>query len=255
MQTREHETIDVLGVPFARMTPEAAVEEAERLYERPEPAWIAVENAHAVNLATADPSHREVLRRADVVLNDGKGLLLAARLLGTRFPTDLNGNYFTPLLLDRAAARGWPTFLLGAAPGVVDRAAEQLGRRHPGLRIVGTRHGFIAPGEHERVAAEIRDAGTGLLLVGMGMPLQEQWLDRHLDATGARLASTVGAFYDFQVGAVRRAPQWMNRIGIEWLFRLATEPRRLWKRYLLGNPLFLYRIAQQRLGRSSAGRT
>ena len=245
--TLSRPTLEVLGVPFAQLTPSQAVTEAERLYEGSDPAWIAVENAHAVNLAEADPSHKEVLRRADLVLNDGKGMLLAGRVLDSPFPADLHGNYFTPLLLDCAASKGWSAFLLGAAPGVVDRAADILSIRHPGLKIVGTHHGFIPEGGHEEVAAQVREIGADLLLVGMGMPRQEQWLDEHLEATGVRLASTVGAFFDFQVGELPRAPHWVNRFGLEWLFRLVTEPRRLWKRYLLGNPLFVYRIVRQRL--------
>ena len=246
--TLSRPTLEVLGVPFAQLSPEEAIAEAERLFEDPDPKWIAVENVHAVNLATGDPAHRDVLRRADLVLNDGKGTLLAGRLLGKPFPADLNGNYFTPLLLDCAASRGWSTFLLGAAPGIVERAADLLSARHPGLKIVGTHNGFIPDDGHEEVAAQIREAGTELLLVGMGMPRQEQWVDRYVEATGVRLASTVGAFYDFQVGEVPRAPQWMNRLGLEWLFRLVTEPRRLWKRYLIGNPLFVFRVLRQRLG-------
>ena len=247
MSTPTRPTLAVLGVPFAQLTAAQAIAEAVRLFEDPDPAWIAVENAHAVNLATGDPDHREVLRRADLVLNDGKGMLLAGRLLGHRFPIDLNGNYFTPLLLDCAASKGWATFLLGASPGVVDRAADLLTARHPGLKIVGTQHGFIPPDGHDEIAERIREVGAELLLVGMGMPRQEQWVDRYLEATGARLASTVGAFYDFQVGEVPRAPQWMNRLGLEWLFRLVTEPKRLWKRYLIGNPLFVLRVLRQRL--------
>lgn len=247
--TAPFETIEILGVPFARLDAEAAVDAAESLYERDDPAWIAVENAHALNLASADPDHRRILRRADMVLNDGKGTLLAARLLGTRLPVDLNGNFFTPLLLQRAAERGWPVFFLGAAPGVAARAATKLTSEDPRLRIVGTHDGFIAPGEDETVAKEIRAAGAELLLVGMGMPRQEQWLDRYVDATGVRLASTVGAFFDFQVGVVPRAPAWMNRLGLEWIYRLYKEPRRLWRRYVIGNPLFVGRVLRQRLGR------
>ncbi len=248
MRAGERVTIEVLGVPFNRLSPSQAVDAAEELFEREEPAWIAVENAHAVNLAQADPSHLALLRRADLVLNDGKGVMLGARLLGASFPADLNGNFFTPLLLDRAAERGWRTFLLGAAPGVAERAAELLVRRHPGLVIAGTRHGFIAPDAHAEVCAEIRGARTELLLVGLGMPMQERWTCEHLHATGARLATTVGAFYDFQTGTVPRAPAWLNRVGLEWVQRLALEPRRLWRRYVVGNPLFIARVLAQRFG-------
>jgi exopolysaccharide biosynthesis WecB/TagA/CpsF family protein len=240
-----HRRLEVLGVPFTPLTRRAAVDAAEELYERESPAWIAVENAHAMNLASSDPSHRDVLRRADMVLNDGKGMLLAARLLGDRFPEDLHGNTFTPALLERAADRGWPVFFMGAAPGVAEQAAEKLTAANPKLNIVGTHDGFIK-GKEEAVLQSIRDAETGLLFVGMGMPLQEQWLDQNLAKTGARLASTVGAFYDFEAGVVPRAPSWMNKLGVEWVYRMLKEPKRLWRRYIIGNPLFVYRILRQR---------
>jgi exopolysaccharide biosynthesis WecB/TagA/CpsF family protein len=241
------ETVEILGVPFARLDALEAVDAAESLYESADPAWIAVENAHALNIAASDPKHLAVLRRADMVLNDGKGTLLAARLLGSSFPEDLNGNFFTPLLLRRAAERGWSVFFLGAGPGVAEQAATRLTSNEPRLNIVGTRDGFIQPGEDEAVIKEISESGADLLLIGMGMPRQEQWLDNHVSATGVRLASTVGAFFDFQAGVVPRAPGWMNRLGLEWLYRLYKEPRRLWRRYLIGNPLFVWRVLAQRL--------
>lgn len=244
-------TVDVLGVPFARLTPEETVVEVERLYERDEPAWIAIENAHALNLASTDPAHREVLRRADLVLNDGKGVMLGAWLLGESFPADLNGNFTSPLLLATAEDRGWSVFLLGAAPGVIERAAERLEEKYPNLTIAGVHHGFIRGREGE-VAAQIRASGAGLLMVGMGMPLQEHWLDRHLRDTGVRLASTAGAFFDFQAGEISRAPVWMNRVGLEWVHRLAMEPRRMWRRYLMGNPVFIGRVLKQRWKRKES---
>lgn len=245
-------TIDILGVPFARLSPEEAVTEVEYLYDREEPTWIAIENAHALNLACADTGHRDVLRRADLVLNDGKGVMLGARLLGVSFPADLNGNFTSPLLLATAEERGWPVFFLGAAPGVIERAAERLRQKYPKLSVAGLHHGFIPPGEEQDVVAQIRASGAGLLMVGMGMPLQEQWIDRHLPDTGVRLASTAGAFFDFQAGTIARAPHWMNRVGLEWVHRLAMEPRRMWRRYLVGNPLFIARVLRQRWGRGDS---
>jgi exopolysaccharide biosynthesis WecB/TagA/CpsF family protein len=239
--------IEILGVRYARLSPAAALDHAEMLYERDEPAWLAVENVHGLNIAWADPSFRAVLERADLVLNDGKGVMLAALLGGRRFPADLNGNYLTPLLLERAAARGWPVYFLGADPGVAEAAAAALRRRYPALEVAGCRHGFIATGEEDDVVAVVRHSGAGLLLVGMGNPLQERWLDRNMARTGARLGIGVGAFFDFQAGVVPRAPRWMNRTGIEWVHRLGQEPGRLWRRYLVGNPLFLGRVVAARL--------
>jgi exopolysaccharide biosynthesis WecB/TagA/CpsF family protein len=241
-------TISVLGVPLVRLSPRAALAEAERLYDEPEPAYIAHANVHTLNLAGADLSYRRALEGAAMVLNDGKGVMLAARLKGDRFPADLNGNFFTPLLLELAAERDWPVFFLGAKPGVAERALEVITRRLPHLRAVGVRDGYFAPGD-DSVAGRVRALQTGLCLVGLGNPAQELWMQANLAATGARLAVGVGAFFDFQAGQVPRAPEWMNRAGIEWIHRLAKEPRRMWRRYLLGNPAFLARVMAEELAR------
>ncbi|MFN2490525.1 MAG: WecB/TagA/CpsF family glycosyltransferase [Actinomycetota bacterium] len=239
-------TIELLGVRFARLEAPAVLDEIERLYERDEPALVFHANAHTLNLATEDLSYRAVLRRADMVLNDGKGVLLGARLKGSSLPADLNGNYVGPLLLERAARRGWPVFLLGARPGVARRAADELVRRRPGLRVAGTRDGYFTAAEESHVVSQIRASGAGLLLAGLGNPRQERWLERCLEGTGARLGVGVGAFIDFQAGEIARAPAWMNRAGLEWVHRLGLDPRRMWRRYLLGNPLFLARALGDR---------
>ena len=237
-------TIEILRVPIARLTPAEAVAEVERLHDRDEPAFVAHTNAHTVNLAYDDPEFLGVLRRADLVLNDGKGVMLAARIHGKRFPRDLNGNFFSPLVLQKAAEKGWPVFFLGAGPGVAERAAEMLERQMPGLKIAGTHDGYFKTDE-DAIAA-IKDSGAELVFVGMGNPLQEKWIDRCLDRTGARVAIGVGAFFDFITGEVPRAPAWMNRYGLEWVHRLAQEPKRMWRRYILGNPKFIWRNLKQR---------
>ena len=247
----ESAKIDVLGVRFTAATRAGAVAEAERLFESETPGWIAVENVHALNLAHDDPEHRAALDRADMVLNDGRGVMLGARILGDRFPEDLHGNVFTPLLIERAAQKGWPIFFLGAAPGVADEAARVLTNRYPGLQIAGTHDGYFKREEEPEVCEKIRASGAKVLMVGMGMPIQEQFLDRNLEVTGVQLASTVGAFFDFQTGKVPRAPEWVQRFGIEWVYRLLKEPKRLWRRYLLGNPLFVFRVIKQRLSKSA----
>lgn len=237
-------TVEILRVPIALRTPEQALREVEALFTREEPAFVAHTNAHTLNLAYEDAGFAGVLRRADLVLNDGKGVMIAARMLGKRFTHDLNGNFFTPLLLERCARNGWSVFFLGAGPGVAERAAGLLKERFPALKIAGTHDGFFAT---DREAVEIVSAtGAEVLLVGMGNPLQERWLDDNLGRTGARIGVGVGAFFDFITGEVPRAPGWMNRWGLEWLHRLFQEPKRMWRRYVLGNPKFLWRTLRQR---------
>ncbi len=248
------ETVEVLGVPVARLTAAAARAEIVRLYERDRPALVAYANAHTLNLASSDSGYREVLRSADIVLNDGAGLAIAGRIFRRPFPENLNGSDFNPAILEEAAARRWPVYFLGAKPGVAEEAARRLSSRIPGLRVVGTRDGYFAPSESDAVVEKIAATGAGLLMVAMGNPLQEMWLNRHVEATGARLGVGVGAFLDFTAGVVPRAPAWMNRLWLEWLYRLAQEPRRMWRRYVLGNPLFLARVLRARLKRANATR-
>lgn len=239
----------ILGVAIARLDRAEALRKIVELYEQQAPAHLAYANAHTLNLAVSDPGYKAALERADLILNDGSGVALAARLYGTRFPENLNGTDFNPLIVEAAAERGWPVYFLGGRPGVAERAAEVLRARHLSLQVAGTRDGFFT--DASPIVAAIRESGAGLLLVAMGNPLQELFIDRHLDATGARLAVGVGAFFDFAAGIVPRSPAWMNRAGIEWVYRLAQEPRRMWKRYILGNPLFLMRVVKERLGRRS----
>ena len=239
-------SIEISGVPVARVTPRRALDAIEDLAQTAPPVMVAHVNVHTLNLAFADDPYKELLRSADLVLNDGKGVMLGARLLRTPFPADLNGNFFTPLLLELAAGRGWPAYFIGARPGVAERAAEIVAARIPGLIVAGARDGYFAADEEEDVAGAIGASGAKVVLVGLGNPRQERWLARWLGSTGALVGSGVGAFFDFQTGEVARAPEWMNRMGLEWVHRLAKEPGRMWHRYLVGNPRFLWRVARER---------
>ena len=242
------ETIEILGIPVAAGTTIEALAEIERLYEASAPALIAYVNAHTLNLAYKDDAYRRVLEGAGLVLNDGTGVAIAARLNGQRFPANLNGSDFNPAIVELAAQHGWPVFFLGARPGVADRAVELLKARLPILQVAGSRDGFFT--DEDEVVAQIKASGAELLMVAMGNPAQEMFLARRLSETGAKLGVGVGAFFDFTAGVVPRAPAWMNKAGIEWLWRLAQEPRRMWRRYVVGNPVFLGRVLKERRRRS-----
>jgi N-acetylglucosaminyldiphosphoundecaprenol N-acetyl-beta-D-mannosaminyltransferase len=148
--------------------------------------------------------------------------------------------------------RGDSLFFLGARPGVAKKAAETLKAKYPGLRIVGYSDGYFdkTPGSiaNETVLRDINRCKPNILILGFGMPVQEKWLMENWDRVDANIALTGGAVFDYVSGELRRAPQWMTTHNLEWLGRLIIEPKRLWKRYLIGNPLFLWRIVKQRLG-------
>jgi exopolysaccharide biosynthesis WecB/TagA/CpsF family protein len=238
-------SVAILGIGIATLTRGEALKRVETLVEAADPALLAFANAHTLNVAAENARFRAVLAAASLVLNDGIGVQLAARLRGTPFPENLNGTDFVPQLLRLAAARRWRVFFLGGRPGVAAAAAAAVTQATPGLEICGTRDGFFEASESSAVAEQIRASRCDIVLAGMGNPRQELWLDEWLAATGARLGVGVGAFFDFGAGAVRRAPRWMNHAGLEWLFRLAQEPRRLARRYVVGIPVFLVRAVRE----------
>jgi exopolysaccharide biosynthesis WecB/TagA/CpsF family protein len=210
---------------------------ADHIHHRPR--HLCFVNAHSLNLAYRDQAYRAALSRADLVLNDGIGLDLAAKMQGRRFPENLNGSDFTMRVLSLAAEKRWRVYLYGGRPGVAAMARDRLCERIEGLEIVGVCDGYSASAEE--VTRGIRAVWADVVIVALGQPQQELWLDEHLAATACHLGVGVGAFLDFACGRVVRAPQWMNHVGLEWVFRLVQEPGRLWRRYILGNPLFLWR--------------
>jgi exopolysaccharide biosynthesis WecB/TagA/CpsF family protein len=245
-------TVSVLGIGVCKLTRDDAIRAVDRLAAEGPCRMLAYVNAHTLNLAVRDHELREALNRSALVMNDGLGLDLAAKMRGERFPENLNGTDFTVRLLELAAAKDWGVFLLGGAPGVAEEAAERLHQRVGSLRIVGTCHGYTGE-SGESLAERVKDTGAAMLLVALGSPRQETWIDRNLDATGALIGVGVGAFLDFSAGKVVRAPRWMNALGIEWCFRLLQEPRRLWRRYIVGNPMFLLRAWHDRHRSAGSG--
>ncbi|MDB2407394.1 WecB/TagA/CpsF family glycosyltransferase [Jannaschia sp.] len=199
---------------------------------------VAFVNAHCANVAARDAAYRGALRSADMVLPDGAGIALAARLAGQPLAANLNGTDLMPDVLAHAARRGLSVFLLGARPGVAAEAADALRDAHAGLRIVGHRHGF---GDEAGDIAAINASGADILIVAKGVPEQDLWLARNAARLDARIQFGVGAFLDFASGRVTRAPRPVRAARMEWAWRLMREPRRLAGRYLLGNPAFVAR--------------
>ena len=244
--------VDVLGVGVDPVTLEGLHGRIARLIRSGRRGLVLNANVHCLNLCYEDPSLRGFLNGADVVFCDGAGVMLAARILGRRIPERITYADWAWRLAAFAEARGFSLYLLGAEPGVAEEAARRLLARHPGLEIAGVRHGFFdrtaGSPENEEVIAEINAARPDILLVGFGMPLQEYWLMENRDRLDAGVLLTGGAVFDYVSGRLRRGPRLLTDNGFEWLARLLVEPRRLWRRYLLGIPLFSARVLAQRLG-------
>lgn len=214
-------------------------------------AMFAFCNAHTVNLARRDPAFAAILRQM-TVFNDGIGLEIARRLIyGERFFANLNGTDLTPRLL-ASLPPGTRVFLLGSPPGIAQRAGAIIAERYPHVAIVGTHSGFFDPEDQQVIAEQIGASEAALVLVGMGQPRQELWAAQWTERIDT-VSVCIGAFLDFTAGAVTRAPAWVQDYGLEWAYRLGQEPRRLMRRYVLGNPGFLLAMTgtavRHRLGR------
>lgn len=232
-------------VGVSALTDDHALVSVQHALTQPGHLKLAFANSHLVNLAFEDPGLSGMLS-CFLVLPDGIGVDLGARILyGQPFPANLNGTDFIPALL-RSTVVPLRVGLLGARPGVADRAAEAMRRFAPQHGYTVCAHGFFAAEDEPQVLTRLEAERLDLLLVAFGNPRQEQWIAGRLDHRHARVAAGVGALFDFLAGEVPRAPAWVRRMRLEWAFRLMQEPSRLWRRYVVGNPRFLARIMVQK---------
>jgi N-acetylglucosaminyldiphosphoundecaprenol N-acetyl-beta-D-mannosaminyltransferase len=247
--------IEIRGLRLLNLAIEDAVAAIESAVLAGSTTRIAFVNADCVNIAARDAAYRERLGAMDWVFVDGVGMRIAGRLLNQPVRDNVNGTDLFPRLCAALADHGRSLYLLGGRPGVAETAADWARARYPALRIAGARHGYFDADETAEVVAEIRQNRPDVLLVAMGVPLQEAWMERYAESTGATVTLGVGGLFDYYSGRIPRAPVWIRRLGLEWLFRLSQEPGRLWRRYLVGNAVFLARIGRDRLGRTLATAT
>ena len=239
---------DFLGVPMLRCTTAefmSALTERAKLGDPADPAFVTYLNAWCFLVAGGDPDYASILRAGDGVYADGQAVVWASRWCasGGVLPERVNAADFIPDFLRGAVARGLRIRLLGSESGVAARAAERFRAEVPGLLITGADDGYFTDGGEEAVVARIAADAPDLLLVGMGVPLQEKWAWTNRARLNCRAVWCVGAMFEYYGGARARAPVWTRKAGLEWLFRLFLEPRRLWRRYLLGNARFVIRVA------------
>ncbi|WP_249011744.1 WecB/TagA/CpsF family glycosyltransferase [Conexibacter sp. DBS9H8] len=201
-------------------------------------------NAHVVNQSRSNPALAAALKRADLVYCDGYGVRLAAHFLDRPVPHRMTGADWIWDLASLCELASQPIYLLGSEPPIAREAAAKLRRWYPQLDVTGAHHGFFELGSphNDRVIEDINAHPAAIVLVGMGTPKQELWVDRYAGALNGSVVWTVGALFDYVSGHVPRAPRWLADNGWEWVFRLALEPQRMWRRYLLGNPVFLSRV-------------
>ncbi len=238
--------VNVLGIGFDRLDLTSAAERVAERHSRDERTFVITANPEFVMLSRRDRELGAIARAADLVVADGTGVLLASRLLGDPLPSRVPGRLLVPAILGRIAPLGVSVFLLGAGPGVAERAGAELARRIPVLRVVGTYAGTPSPAEDDAIRQRIRAAAPRVLLVAYGMPAQERWIARNLpQLPSLRVAIGVGGVFDQLAGRVRLPPAMIHAVGFEWLWRLAFEPRR-WRRQRV-LPLFAALVVRQRV--------
>jgi len=242
--------VNVLGVHIDPVRVEDVLEKIDTAISGHGRALIAHVHITGLNQAYELDWLYKFLNQADLVTCDGMGVKLGGRMLGSDIPQRFTLSDWIWQLIELAQARHYTLFFLGNPPGSAEKAAARLQVTYPGLQVVGTAHGFFnkSPGnpESEAVLEQINQARPNILLVGFGMPVQEQWLKDNWGGIQANVAMTCGALFEYVAGDLKRGPAWMTDHYLEWLARLLISPRRYTRRYVRDNPLFLYRIFKQR---------
>jgi N-acetylglucosaminyldiphosphoundecaprenol N-acetyl-beta-D-mannosaminyltransferase len=247
--------VEIWECPFDRVTMDEAVERVL--------AWCRGErrtrvvmtmNVHHMVEMRRDPEFAQACRASDLVIADGMPVVWASHVAGVPLPGRLTGCDLMPRLLAAAAAHALPVYFLGARDEIVQALVDDSVRRYPGLRVAGFRNGYFRPEESDAVIAEIRRSGAAMLFVGMPSPFKDVWCERHRDAFGASMILGVGGTFDVLAGLTPRAPAWMQHTGLEWLWRVAMEPRRLFWRHFRVNSLFLARLGVEVAKRIARGR-
>lgn len=240
---------EILGVGFDALTVDQAADRAVALYQNGRGGVVVTPNPEIVYLCRKEKKTGDAVRSADLVLADGIGILYAARILGREIRGRVTGMDFAAALFHRMNKSGDPLFLLGAKPGVAEAAAERLQKTFPGLKIVGCHDGYFQ--EDGPVVRQIRDSGAKVCLVCLGAPRQELWMHQNRDLLPGVLLVGLGGALDVFSGQVTRAPEGFQKLGLEWLYRLCREPRRIGRMMKL--PAFLALVVGERIGGKTRG--
>lgn len=229
---------ELLGLPIHVLTGRDLISLLEQAISRGKRLVIGSHNLHSIYICHQDAQMRAFYERADCVYTDGMPVVLLARARGLPIGRKHRATFLDMInpLMERAAQNGWRIFYLGGRPGSAAKAAANLCNRFPGLHIE-TSDGYFVPSpghpEDEARLSQIREYRPHILFVGMGMPRQERWIFDHLDQLEANAVLAIGGLFDYVAGEIRTPPRWMGRVGLEGFYRLLSEPRRLWKRYLI----------------------
>lgn len=243
--------VNILGVGISAINMGMALELLDDWIAHQESRYICITPVHSVMDCQRDPELRRIQNASGMTTPDGMPLVWLSRLCGYDYVDRVYGPDLILASCERSVEKGYRHFFYGGAEGVPEQLAANLQGRFPGLQVAGDYSPPFRPltaGEDEEIMQMINQSTPDIVWVGLGSPKQERWIASHVDRLTAPVLIGVGAAFDFHTGRKPQAPHWMQRSGLEWLFRLLTEPRRLWKRYLINNPLFVMLILAQSLG-------
>ena len=238
--------IELLGCPFDAVGMASTVDQCVAWCREPRTAHTVVTmNAALLCMMRRDEELRRACRAGDLIVADGVSVLWTSRLAGLPLPERVAGVDLTERLLAEGSARGLKVYFLGARNEIVNELVRVCRQKYPGLDIVGWRDGYFGPSEHENIVAEIARLAPQMLFVGMPSPFKETWCERHRTVLGVPVIVGVGGTFDVLTGYLRRAPRFLQAVGMEWSWRLAMEPRKMWKRYLFTNTEYIMRAAKE----------
>jgi N-acetylglucosaminyldiphosphoundecaprenol N-acetyl-beta-D-mannosaminyltransferase len=240
--------VDVLGVNVSAINMDDALEVIDGWITSGEHQYVCVTGVHGVMESQRDPALRRIHNAAGLVTPDGMPLVWLSRIHGQRRTTRVYGPDLMLALCERSIATGYRHFFYGGGERVAERLVQRLERRFPGLAVAGVHappYRTLSPDDDEEIVRHINATKPDIVWVGLGTPKQEHWMAQHVHRLTAPTLIGVGAAFDFHAGVKAQAPRWMQRSGLEWLFRLASEPRRLGKRYLVNNPTFIWMTLRQ----------
>ena len=238
-----HEKLNIFDMEFDNITMKQGIQIIENTIDFEKQKKFFFVNPDCLNKLYKNEEYFSILEKADYIFPDGIGVSIACNILKTPLRENVNGTDMLPYLCELCEKKSYSMFLFGAKPGVAEKMKIKLVEKYPNLMIVGTKSGYFDwDRDSNSIVDEINASQANILLVAFGVPLQEKWITQNMSKLNAQVLMGVGGLFDFYSGEMNRAPKWMREIGMEWLFRLIKEPKRMWKRYIIGNPLFIYRV-------------
>ncbi len=235
-----NDKVEILGVKVDSLTMKEAVQFTDDLIAAKKPSLVATANAEMLMRATHDEELKDILNSAALVVPDGAGTVWAARHLGHEMPERVAGYDLAQELMKLAPQKSWRIFMFGSAPGVAEKAKAKAEELYPGIEIVGTRDGFFSPEDEPEIVEKIKTAKPDILFAALGVPKQEKWLAKYMDELNVPVNIGVGGTLDVMAGVMKRAPRWMQRAKLEWLFRAMLQPKRAGR--LVALPKFVIKV-------------